>query len=168
MISYCAQGCILEWQTMLHKGVFIFFGRKINFPFFECPKWVFLWRTYHIFVAKLDQINFLKYYAIFNAQLTKWLGVKSFDPPLVKKTNSHRFSWKRVKFELQLPHSLLFIFSNIISSYISTYLIINTWFGGDTSRFGRWPRAPTLERVNSHARRVVTAWPWRCLVFWVA
>ena len=94
---------------------------------------------------------------MFNAQLTKWLGVKSFDPPLVKKTNCRRFSWKRVKFELQLPHSLLFIFPKIISSYISIYLIINTWFGGDTSWFGRWPRAPTLERVNSHARRVVTA-----------
>ena len=38
------------------------------------------------------------------------LGVKSFDPPLVKKTNFRRFSWKLVKFELQLPHSLLFIF----------------------------------------------------------
>ena len=48
---------------------------------------------------------------MFNAQLTKWLGVKSFDPPLVKKTNSRRFSWKRVKFELQVPHNLLFIFS---------------------------------------------------------
>ena len=78
MISYCAQGCILEFQ---------------------------------IIVAKLDQINFLKYQAIFNAQLTKWLGVKSFDPPLVKKTNFRRFSSKRVKFELQLPYSLLFIFS---------------------------------------------------------
>ena len=48
---------------------------------------------------------------MFNAQLTKWLGVKSFDPPLMKKTICRRFSWKRVKFELQLPHSLLFIFS---------------------------------------------------------
>ena len=48
----------------------------------------------------MDQINFIKYYAMFNAQLTKWLGVKSFDSPLVKKTNSRRFSRKRVKFEL--------------------------------------------------------------------
>ena len=100
MISYCAQGCILEFQTMLPKGVFIFFAWKIHFPFSECSNWVFLWRTYHIFVAKLDLINFLKYYSIFSAQLTKWLGVKSFDPPLVKKTNSRRFRWKRVKFEL--------------------------------------------------------------------
>ena len=41
MISYCAQGCILEFQTMLPKGVLIFFGRKIHFPFFKCPKWGF-------------------------------------------------------------------------------------------------------------------------------
>ena len=38
MISYCAQGCILEWQTMLPKEVFIFFGRKDHFSFSECPK----------------------------------------------------------------------------------------------------------------------------------
>ena len=38
MISYCAQGCILEWQTMLPKEVFFFFGRKNHFPFFECLK----------------------------------------------------------------------------------------------------------------------------------
>ena len=111
MISYCAQWCILEWQTILPKEVFIFFGRKNHFPFFECPKGVFLLRTYQIIVAKMDQINFLKYQDIFKPQLTKWLGVKSFDPPLVKKTNFRRFSWKRAKFELQLPCTLLFIFS---------------------------------------------------------
>ena len=38
MILYCAQGCILEWQTMLPKEVFIFVGRKNHFPIFECPK----------------------------------------------------------------------------------------------------------------------------------
>ena len=38
MISYYAQGCILEGQTMFPKEVSIFFGRKIHFPFFECPK----------------------------------------------------------------------------------------------------------------------------------
>ena len=48
---------------------------------------------------------------MFNTQLIKWLGVKSFDPPLEKKTNFRQSSWKRVKFELQLPYSLLFIFS---------------------------------------------------------
>ena len=110
MISYCARGCILEFQIMLPKDVFIFFARKIHFPFSECPKCGFL-RYYQIIVAKMDQINFIKYQAMFNAQLTKWLGVKSFDPPMVKKTYSRRFSWKRVKFELHLPHSLLFIFS---------------------------------------------------------
>ena len=63
---------------------------------------------------------------MFNAQLTKWLGVKHFDPPLVQKKNCRQFSWKRVKFELRLPHSLLFIFQKIISRYISIYLIIKT------------------------------------------
>ena len=38
MISYYAQWCILKWQTMLPKEVFIFFARKIHFSFFECPK----------------------------------------------------------------------------------------------------------------------------------
>ena len=126
MISYYERGCILELQTMLPKGVFIFFGQKNQFSIFRVPKMSFFVKAYHIFAAKLDQINFLKYQAIYNAQWTKWLGVKSFDPPLVKKTNSRRFIWKRVKFELQLPHSLLFIFSKIISRYISTYLIRET------------------------------------------
>ena len=58
---------------------------------------------------------------MFNAQLAKWLGVKSFDPPLVKKTNFRRFSWKRVKFELQLPHSSLFIFTKN-HFYVHKYL----------------------------------------------
>ena len=103
----------------------------------------FVWRTYHIFVAKLDLINFIKYEAIFNAQLTKWLGVQSFDPPLVKKTNSCWFSRKRVKFELQLPHSLIFILPKIISRYISTYLI---------------REAPKISKIqplarNGHSRR---------------
>ena len=43
--------------------------------------------------------------------LTKWLGDKRFDPSLMKKSDCRRFSWKRVKFELQMPHGLLFIFS---------------------------------------------------------
>ena len=114
------QCCLREFSFSFH-GKFIF-----HFPS-ACNE-VFLWRTSLIIVAKLDQINFIKYSAIFNSQLTKWLGVKSLDPPLVKKTNSCRFSWKRVKFELQLPHSLIYIFfSKIISRYISIYLIRETW-----------------------------------------
>ena len=54
-----------------------------------------------------------------------WVS-KAFDPPLVKKTNFRRFSRKRVNFELQLPHSLLFLFPKIISRYISIYLIRET------------------------------------------
>ena len=97
------QCCPREFSFSLH-GKFIF-----HFP--SARNEFFLWRTYNIFIAKLYQINFLKYYDIFNAQLTKCLGVKSFDPPLVKKTNCRQFSRKRVKFELRLPHSLIFIFS---------------------------------------------------------
>ena len=111
MISYCAQGRILEWQTMFPKEVFIFFGRKNHFPFFECPKGGFFVNDLPNNCCKIGPIIFLKYQAIFNAQLTKWLGVKSFDPPLVKRTNSRRFSRKRVKFEPWLPRSLLFILS---------------------------------------------------------
>ena len=85
MISYCAQGCILEFRTMLPKRVFIFFARKIHFPFSECPKGGFFVKELPNNCSKMEQINFIKYYAMFNAQLTKWLGVKSFDPPLVKK-----------------------------------------------------------------------------------
>ena len=127
MISYCAQGCILEWQTMLPKEVFIFFGRKIRFPFFEYPNWVFLWRSYNIFVAKLYQINFRKYYDIFSAQLTKWLGVKSLDPPLMKRTNSRRFSRKSGS-NLSCSYHIVcsLFFPKIISRYISIYLIRET------------------------------------------
>ena len=110
MISYWAQGCILEWQTMLPKEVVTFFGRKNHFPFFECPKGGFFVNDLPNICCKIVPNKFSKYQDIFNAQLTKWLGVKSFDPPLMKKTNFRRFSWKRGKFELQLPCSLLFIF----------------------------------------------------------
>ena len=127
------------------KGVFIFFSRKIHFPFSECPKWVFLWRTCHIFVAKLDQINFLKYYAIFNAQLTKCLGVQSF---LIHLWWKRQISVDSVGSGSNLNCSCYIVcslfFPKIISSYINTYLIINTWFGGDTSRFGCGP-GPQLQ-----------------------
>ena len=126
MISYCAQGCILEWQTMLPKGVFIFFSQKIHFPFSVCPKWLFLWRTYQIFIAKLYQINFLKYYDIFNAQLTKCLGVKSFDPPLVKSTNFRQSSWKGSSLNCSCLIVCSLFFPKIISRYISIYLIRET------------------------------------------
>ena len=38
-------------------------------------------------------------------------------------TDSCRFSWKRVKFELQVPRSLLMIFGKIIFRYTTTYFI---------------------------------------------
>ena len=39
-LIFCT-GCILQWQTMLPKGVFTFIAQKSQFPFFECPKWGF-------------------------------------------------------------------------------------------------------------------------------
>ena len=114
---------LFKWSHIGHKGAYwngkqcflrkfsFSLDEKTIFPFLSAWNEFFLWRTYQIIIVKLGQIIFLKYQAIFNSQLTKWLGVKKFDPPLVKKTNSCRFSCKQVKFELQLPHSLLFIFS---------------------------------------------------------
>ena len=61
MISYFAQVYIVDLHTILTKRVFIFFGRQLFFSISRVPKVSFLWRTYNIFVAKLDQINFLKY-----------------------------------------------------------------------------------------------------------
>ena len=103
---------LFKWSHIVHKGAswngkkccqrkFSFsLHRKFIFHFSNAPNEGFLWRNYQIIVAKMYQINFIKYQAIYNAQLTKWLGEKSFDPPLVKKAYFHRFSWKRVKFEL--------------------------------------------------------------------
>ena len=79
----------------------------------------------------------------------------------VKKVLIHLW-WKRqiavdsVGSGSNLNYSCLIVcslfFPKIFSRYISTYLIRNTWFGGDTSRFGRWPRAPTPERVKTLAK----------------
>ena len=84
---------------------------------------------------------------MFNAQLTKWLGFKSFDPPLVKKTNFCRFKWKRVKFELQLPHSLLYNFPKIISRYISIYLIRETTKNSKIQQLARNGQARRFDRI---------------------
>ena len=86
---------------MLPKGVFIFFARKIHFSFSECPKGGLFVKELPNNCCKNGPSQFYKILGhIYNAQLTKWLGEKSFDPPLVKKTNCRRFSWKWVKFEL--------------------------------------------------------------------
>ena len=41
MIPYCTQGCILEWQTMFPKGVFIFFCTKNSFSIFQVAEMEF-------------------------------------------------------------------------------------------------------------------------------
>ena len=60
MISYCAQGCILEWQTMLPKEVFIFFGRKIHFQFFRVPKMSFFVKDLPYICCKIGPNQFYK------------------------------------------------------------------------------------------------------------
>ena len=94
----------------VNKGSFHFLCTEIHFPFSECPKWVFFVKDLPNNCCKNGPNQFYKILAMYNAQLTKWLGEKSFYPPLVKQTNSRRFRWKRIKFELQLPCSFLFIF----------------------------------------------------------
>ena len=111
-----------RWYNILHKFAswnekkcclrkFSFSLHEISFSIFRVPKMsLFCEEPTKYFVAKLDQIIFLniKPYLIYNWP-NGWVS-KSFDPPLMKKINFHRFNRKRVKFELQRPHSLLFIF----------------------------------------------------------
>ena len=81
---------LFKWSHIVHKGAswnskqccqrefsFSLHGKFI-FHFSSAQKEVFLWRNYQIIVAKLNLINFIKYQAIFNAQLTKWFGEKMF------------------------------------------------------------------------------------------
>ena len=81
---------------------------------------------------------------MFNAQLAKWLGAKRFYPPPVKKTNFCRFRWKHVKFELRLPHSLLFIFSK--KSFVGTKVSISS------EKHQKFSKTQPLA-MNGHARR---------------
>ena len=144
---------LFKWSHILHKGAswnskqrclrkfsFCLHGKFI-FHFSSARNEVFLWRTYHIFVAKLYQINFLKYQAMFNAQLTKWLVSKVSIHFWWKRQISTNPAWSGSSLNCSCLIVCSLFFPKIISSYISIYLIINTWFGGDTSRFGRWPRA---------------------------
>ena len=64
---------LFKWSHIVHKGAswngkqcclrkFSFsLDENFIFQFLSAQNEFFLWRTYHIFVAKLDQINFLKY-----------------------------------------------------------------------------------------------------------
>jgi hypothetical protein len=66
--------------------------------------------TYQKYVEKMEHPNFRKHYTIFYAQFTSCLHGKSFIATTEKRQNICRFSWKRVKFELQVLHSLLMFF----------------------------------------------------------
>jgi hypothetical protein len=92
-------------------GSFNFRCTKNSFFIFLMQKWVFLWSVYQKYVAKIEQPNFKWYYIILDQQYTSCLHWKSYIATPQKKTNSYQFSWKRVKFELQVLHSLLMFFS---------------------------------------------------------
>jgi hypothetical protein len=128
-------------------GSFNFCCTKNSFFIFLVQKMGFLWSVYQTYVAKIEQQNFKWYYIIFDPQLTSCLHVKSCIATPQKKTNICWFSWKRVKFELQVLHSLLMFFSK--KSFLDTQLSISSEihkeFGrirsrpksGHTHRFGR-------------------------------
>ena len=78
MISYCAQGCILEFQTMLPKGVFIFFAWKIHFPFFECAKRVFFVKDLPYICYKIGPNQYSKILGHIECTIDKMVGCQKF------------------------------------------------------------------------------------------
>ena len=56
-ISYCAQGCIFEWQTMLPKEVFILFGQKA-FSIFRVPEMSFFVKDLPYICCKIGSNQF--------------------------------------------------------------------------------------------------------------
>ena len=78
MISYHAQGFILEWKTMLPKEVFIFFGRKNHFPFFECPKGGFFVKDLPNNCCKIGPNQFSKILGHIYCTIDKMVGCKKF------------------------------------------------------------------------------------------
>jgi hypothetical protein len=71
----------------------------------------------------MEQQNFIKHYTICDAQFTSCLHGKSFIAT-PKKTKLCRFSWKRVKFELQVLHTLLIFFFQ--KSFLGTQVSISS------------------------------------------
>ena len=127
MASYRAQGCILEWQTMLPKEVFIFFGRKIHFPFSECPNWVLFLKDLAYICCKIGQNHFYKILGHIQCIIDKMVGCQKFW--------SHHL-WKRqISADSVGSGSILnciylivcsLFFPKIIFRYISIYLIRKT------------------------------------------
>ena len=110
MISYCAQGCILEWQTMLPKEVFIFFGRKINFPFLV-PKMSFFVKELPYICCKIGPIKFCNIPGHMWCTIDQMVGCQNIWSTSREKHKIPLIQLEGGKFELQLPYSLLFIFS---------------------------------------------------------
>ena len=91
---------------------------------------------------------------MFNAQLTKRLGAKSFDPPLVKKTNFRRFSWKRVNLNCMCLIVCYLFFLKIISRYISIYLIRETAKNSKIQPLARNGHSRRFDRILKQAYKI--------------
>jgi hypothetical protein len=92
-----------EFLFLLHK--------KFIFHFLSAKNGFFCEASTKKYVAKIEQPNFKWYYIIFYPQYNSYLHWKFYIATPQKKTNIYQFSWKRVKFELQVLHSLLMFFS---------------------------------------------------------
>ena len=126
MISYYAQVCILEWQTMFPKEVFIFFGQKNHFPFFECPKGGFLVKDLPNNCCKIGPNHFSKILGQFNAQLTNGSVSKVLIHLWWKRQISADSLGSGSNLNCRCLIVCYLFFPKIISRYISTYLIRET------------------------------------------
>jgi hypothetical protein len=133
MISYCAHACTLVWQTMLTKGVFIFFAKKSIFYFVSVKTRYFceaaakiLLQTYATPIYKNTRPHF-----------------KAFWEFLIIYTVFCRFSKKGAKFEQHVIFSLFLIFLKSFL-YPQGIILLEIWcqfrripYGGPWSgRFG--------------------------------
>ena len=152
MISYCAQGCILEWQTMLPKEVFIFFGRKINFPFFECPKWVFFVKDQPYICCKMGPGHFYNILGHVWFTIDQMVGCQKFWSTSGEKD---KFSADSVGIGSNLNCSCLIVcslfFPKIISRYISIYLIRETPKKSKIQPLARNGHARCFDRILKRA-----------------
>ena len=126
MCPYSTQTCILEARTMLTKEVFFYLIKK-PFSIFRVSEMVFFCEgpTRNMLQNLGDSFfNMLEHVICTNNKF--FFLKKDFHPPLLKITSFCRFSWKRDKFELQVPRNLLMIFGQNHFRYTTAYFNIDT------------------------------------------
>ena len=111
MCPYCAHVCILGCKTMLTLGFPSSSHRKSIYHFRRAEKCFFREAATKNVLQNWANPFFINIRQHFIQNSPAYFIPKAFRAPLAKQTNSCRFSRKRVKFELQLHHSLLMIFS---------------------------------------------------------